>query len=86
MQAAKLVRQVKPTYPPLAQAMRLQGTVRFRATIAVDGRIKGLVTLGGSPPLVQSAADAVKQWRYQPTVLNGEAVEVVTEIDVSFSL
>ncbi|HEV2198978.1 MAG TPA: TonB family protein [Bryobacteraceae bacterium] len=85
VQATKLIKKVTPAYPALARAARLEGTVRFRAVIGVDGQVKGLVTLSGPPPLVQPAADAVKQWRYQPTVRNGEALEVVTEIDVAFA-
>ena len=80
------MRQVKPAYPALARATRLQGTVRFRAIIAADGQIKNLTSLSGPSPLVQAATDAVRQWRYQPTLVNGEAVEVVTEIDVAFTL
>lgn len=64
----------------------MQGTVRFRATISNDGQIKSLTVLGGPSPLVQGASEAVKQWRYQPTLINGEAVEVVTDIEVVFAL
>lgn len=84
--AIKLITKVTPVYPPLARTAHVEGTVRFRAVIAADGRVKGLVTLSGPPPLIQPAADAVKQWRYQPTLRNGEPVEVVTDIDVAFKL
>jgi periplasmic protein TonB len=86
VQAAKLVRQPKPVYPPLAKQARIQGTVRFNAIIGKDGTIQNLQMVSGHPLLVQSATDAVKQWVYQPTLLNGEPVEVVTQIDVNFTL
>jgi TonB family protein len=85
-QAARLVRQVVPVYPAVAKTARVQGTVRFRVTIGADGQVKSLTSLGGPLPLVQSATDAVRQWRYQPTVVDGKAVEVVTEVDVQFAL
>ena len=81
-----LVRKVAPVYPPLARQTRVSGTVRLRATIGKDGAVQQLEVLSGHPLLVQSAMDAVKQWRYKPTLLNGAPVEVDTEIDVNFSL
>lgn len=86
VQAAKLIHQVKPAYPPLAKQARIQGTVRLEAMIAKDGTIQNLVLAAGHPLLVPSAMDAVRQWRYQPTTLNGERVEVLTQIDVTFTL
>ena len=86
VQQAKLVNQPKPAYPPLARQARIQGTVRFTAIIGVDGRIQNLTLVSGHPLLVPSAQAAVKQWVYQPTLLNGEPVEVVTQIDVNFTL
>lgn len=86
VQAAKLVRQPKPIYPPLAKQARISGTVRFNAVIGKDGTIQNLTLVQGHPLLVQSAQDAVRQWVYQPTLLNGEPVEVVTQIDVNFTL
>ncbi|MGH7969986.1 MAG: energy transducer TonB, partial [Limisphaerales bacterium] len=83
---AKLIFHPNPEYPPLAKMARIQGTVRLEAIIAKDGTIQDLKVLSGHPLLVRSALDAVKQWRYQPTLLNGEPVEVVTEIDVNFTL
>jgi len=73
-------------YPPLARQARIQGTVRFSAIIGKDGTIQNLQLVSGHPLLVQSATDAVKQWVYQPTQLNGEPVEVITQIDVNFTL
>ncbi|MEO8658617.1 MAG: energy transducer TonB [Bryobacteraceae bacterium] len=86
VQSAKLIRQPKPSYPPLAKQARIQGTVRFNAIIGKDGTIQNLTLVSGHPLLVPSATDAVKQWVYQPTLLNGEPVEVVTQIDVNFTL
>jgi protein TonB len=77
---------VLPVYPALARTARVQGTVRFRVTVGVDGQVKALTTLGGPLPLVSAASDAVKQWRYQPTIVDGQAVEVITEVDVAFAL
>jgi protein TonB len=86
VEAAKLIFQPKPEYPPLAKMARIQGTVRLEAVISRDGTIQDLKMLNGHPLLVKSAIEAVSRWRYQPTLLNGEPVEVVTEIDVNFTL
>jgi protein TonB len=86
LQAAKLVKQVAPVYPPLAKTARVQGAVRFQAIIGKDGVIRNLDVIGGAALLQQAAIDAVKQWTYRPTLLNGQAVEVSTTIEVRFSL
>jgi periplasmic protein TonB len=86
VQAAHLVNRVQPIYPPLARQTRISGTVKLHAIIGKNGAVEQLQVVSGHPLLVQSALDAVKQWRYQPTLLNGEPVEVDTEIDVIFSL
>lgn len=86
VQAAMLVNKVQPSYPPLARQTRISGTVRLHAIIAKDGSVQQLEVISGHPLLVQSALDAVRQWRYRPTLLNGEPVEVDTTIDVIFSL
>ena len=86
VQAAKLVNRVQPMYPPLARQTRISGTVKLHAIIGKTGTVEQLQVVSGHPLLVQSALDAVRQWRYQPTLLNGEPVEVDTEIDVIFSL
>ncbi|HEY4579718.1 MAG TPA: energy transducer TonB [Candidatus Acidoferrales bacterium] len=86
VQQAKLVNMVRPVYPPLAKQARISGTVRLHAIIAKDGSVIQLEIVQGHPLLVQSALDAVRQWRYQPTLLNGEPVEVDTTVDVVFSL
>ncbi len=86
VQAAKLVNRVQPMYPPLARQTRISGTVKLHAIIGKSGAVEQLQVVSGHPLLVQAALDAVRQWRYQPTLLNGEPVEVDTEIDVIFSL
>jgi protein TonB len=86
VQRASLLRQVQPLYPPLAKQARIQGTVRLHAIIAKDGTIQQLEVMSGHALLQQSALDAVRQWRYRPTLLNNEPVEVDTTIDVIFTL
>src|ERR1700726_3811441 len=86
VQAAKLTNKVTPMYPPLARQTRISGTVRLHAIIAKNGTVEQLEVISGHPLLVQGALDAVRQWKYQATTLNGEAVEVDTTIDVIFSL
>jgi len=86
VQAANLIRRVIPVYPPLAKQARIQGTVRFQAIIGKDGTIQNLQLVSGHPLLVAAAQQAVSQWVYKPTLLNGEPVEVVTTIDVNFTL
>jgi protein TonB len=81
-----LIHQVKPSYPPLARQARIQGAVVLQAVIAKDGTIQNLRVVQGHPMLVQSALDAVKQWRYKPYYLNNEPVEVETSITVNFTL
>ena len=86
VQAAKSWHQPQPVYPPLARQARIQGKVVLHAIIDKDGRVSQLEVVSGHPLLVQAALDAVKQWRYQPTMLNGEPVEVDTTITVNFVL
>ena len=83
---AQLVNQVRPTYPPLARQARIQGTVRLQVILSRDGKVAQLEAISGHPLLQGSAMEAVKQWEYNPTLLNGEAVEVVTTVDVVFTL
>lgn len=86
MQQAKLLRKVAPQYPRPARDGRIQGTVQLDAIIATDGTIRSIKLISGHPFLAKAAIDAVKQWRYAPTLLNGEPVEVATRIDVNFKL
>jgi protein TonB len=81
-----LVHQVKPNYPPLARQARIQGQVVLQALIAKDGTIQNLHMVSGHPMLAPAAIEAVKQWRYKPYFLNGEPVEVETQITVNFTL
>lgn len=83
---ANLIRKVRPVYPSLAKAARVQGLVEFTAIINKEGVIEHLQLLRGHPLLVQAARDAVLQWRYRPTLLNGQPVEVTTDILVNFTL
>lgn len=86
VQEARKIRNVDPIYPPLAKQARIQGTIKLEAIIGKDGTIQNLTVLSGHPLLAQAALDAVSQWRYQPTLLNNEPVEVVTYVDVHFRL
>jgi periplasmic protein TonB len=86
VQQANLIRKVTPLYPPLAKQARIQGVVRFTAIIGKDGTIQNLQLVSGHPLLVESAKQAVSQWQYKPTLLNGDPVEVVTTIEVNFTL
>jgi periplasmic protein TonB len=86
VQMAKLVKQVVPTYPPLARNARISGTVHLVGIIAKDGTIRNLQLLDGHPLLAQAAINAVAQWIYKPTLLSGEPVEVICPIDVTFKL
>ncbi len=81
-----LIRKVQPNYPPLARQARISGTVVLRAVISKDGSIENLSLVSGHPMLAPAAIDAVKQWKYKPYLLNGEPVEVDTEVQVNFSL
>ena len=86
VQQTKLVQQPRPVYPPLAKQARIQGTVRMQIVIAKDGTVKNMELESGHPLLIPSAQDAVRQWVYQPTLLNGEPVEVLTTVDVNYTL
>jgi TonB family protein len=85
-QSARLINMVRPQYPPLARQARIQGTVRFGAVIDKEGRVSRLTLVSGHPLLVQAAQEAVRQWTYQPALLDGQPVEVFTEIDVNFTV
>jgi protein TonB len=83
---ANLIKRVQPLYPPLARSARVQGVVEFNATISKEGNIENLTLVRGHPLLVNAAKEAVLQWKYRPTTLNGTAVEVITDIIVNFTL
>jgi len=80
VQAAKLVKKVTPLYPQMARQVRVSGTVELIGVIAKDGTIQQLQVVSGHPLLVKAALDAVRQWIYSPTLLNGQAVEVIAPI------
>ena len=86
VQRTRLIRSTEPVYPPLASQARIQGIVKFAAIISRDGAIRNLQVISGHPVLVGAALDAVKHWLYKPTVIDGETVEVVTQIEVPFTL
>jgi periplasmic protein TonB len=81
-----LVRRIEPPYPKIALAARITGAVQLKAIIGKDGVIRELEVVSGHPMLIPAALDAVKQWRYRPYLLNGEAVEVETNITVTFQI
>jgi protein TonB len=81
-----LVRKVPPVYPPLARQARIQGTVILQAQISKEGNIENLQLVSGHPMLAPAAIEAVKQWKYKPYLLNGEPVEVETQVQVNFTL
>lgn len=86
VEAAKLINKIPPQYPQVAQAAHVTGTVVLHAVISKSGDIEQLQLVSGPPLLAKAAMDAVTQWRYRPTVLNGQPVEVDTTINVVFSL
>jgi len=81
-----LTRRVNPNYPPLARQARIQGSVVLQAEISKNGDIENLRLVSGHPMLAPAAIEAVKQWKYRPYILNGEPVEVETQITVNFTL
>ena len=81
-----LLRKVQPNYPPLARQARIQGVVVLQAQISKEGAIENLQLISGHPMLAPAAIEAVKQWKYKPYLLNGEPVEVETQVQVNFTL
>lgn len=86
VQAAMLIRRIEPLYPHIAIQLHREGRVELHAIIATDGSIQMLEAISGDPLLIQSALDAVREWRYRPTILNGQPVEVDTHITVVYTL
>ncbi|SPF49822.1 Tetratricopeptide TPR_2 repeat protein (modular protein) [Candidatus Sulfopaludibacter sp. SbA4] len=86
VQQAKLISQSPPVYPPLAREANVQGTVQLQVIIAKDGTVAHIEVVSGHPLLVPAALEAVRQWRYQTTLLNGDPVEVATTVSVNFTL
>ncbi|MBV9625060.1 MAG: energy transducer TonB [Acidobacteria bacterium] len=81
-----LLKKVPPTYPPLAWQTRKEGSVELLATISKEGYIKDVRVLKGDSLFARSATDAVRQWKYRPYLLNGQPVEIKTEITVNFTI
>jgi TonB family protein len=86
VQVAMIVSKTPPIYPAAAKAAGIQGVVHLSAIIGTDGTVQELMALSGPPELTQAAMDAVKQWVYKPTLLNGSPVQVQTTIDINFTL
>jgi TonB family protein len=86
VQSTKLISQPRPAYPAVAKQARIQGVVKLDTFIAADGTVQNINVISGHPLLVPAAMEAVKQWIYQPTLLNGNPVPVETEVDVNFTL
>jgi len=86
VQSGLLIRKVPPAYPPLARQARIQGTVILQAQISKEGNIENLQLISGHPMLAPAAIEAVRQWKYKPYLLNGEPVEVETQVQVNFTL
>jgi TonB family protein len=80
----KLVSQTRPVYPPLARQANISGTVRLQIQIGKDGTVQDVRSESGHPLLIPAAMLAVWHWKYQPTIVNGEAVEISTVVEVSF--
>lgn len=83
---ARLVHRVDPVYPAIARQARISGAVELTGVIGVDGHIRELRVVKGHPFLASAALEAVRQWVYEPTLLNGETVEVIAPITVNFLL
>lgn len=86
VQSMMLVQSPPPKYPPLAKQARVQGTVELSTSIGKDGRVIDVQVISGHPLLIPAAVEAVKEWEYKPTLLNGNPVEVLTQVDVNFTL
>ena len=80
------MKEVQPTYPPSALRAHIEGSVQLLATLSKNGDITDVKTLNGDKQLAQAATTAVKQWKYKPYLLNGEPVEIQTQITVNFKL
>ncbi len=83
---AGVLRYVDPVYPPLARQARIQGVVRLNVIVAKDGAPQNISVVSGHPLLVPAAMEAVRQWQWHPALVNGQPVEIVTQVDVPFSL
>jgi len=81
-----LIKRVQPVYPTLAMQMRVEGAVELDATIGKDGSTSDIKVLKGDPMLAQAAVEAVRQWKYKPYLLDGQPVQLQTQITINFKL
>jgi hypothetical protein len=86
VQQAKMLRSVAPRYPPDARSLGIQGTVKLTVLIGLDGSVLFLQPIGGPPELIPASIEAVRQWQYKPSLLNGKPCYIVTQIDVNYTL
>jgi protein TonB len=86
LQAAKLIRRVEPSYPELALRSRIQGVVLLEVLVGAEGVVENVRLIRGHPLLNAAAVAAVSQWKYSPTLLNGEPVSVIATVKVRFVL
>jgi protein TonB len=86
VQTSKLIRKLDPVYPELAKRARVSGIVLLQVTVSETGQVQAVKLIRGHPLLNQSAIDAVRQWQYSPTLLNGEPVPVIATVTVNFVL
>jgi TonB family protein len=86
IQLGRLIRKVEPVYPALARTTRASGTVQLEGVVGTDGRVREVKVMSGSPLLARAAAEAVLQWVYEPSRLNGELIEIIASITVTFKL
>lgn len=84
--SSQLIHKVQPVYPSEARDQKIQGTVRLHVILSKDGSVQKTDVVSGDPILAKAAQEAVQKWRYKPTLLNGELVEVDTTVNVVFSL
>ena len=82
----KKIKDVRPVYPTIAQANRVSGTVIIQATIGADGRVQNAVVIKSIPLLDQAALEAVRQWQFTPTRLNGIPIPVIMTVTITFNL
>jgi protein TonB len=86
VQEAMILVKTIPVYPAIAMKARIEGVVHLTALISREGTVTQLKVISGHPILIPAAIDAVRQWRYRPTLLSGVPTEVVTQVDVRFTL
>jgi TonB family protein len=86
MENARFIRKVEPVYPEEAKIARIEGAVDIHIVIGTDGRVMQATLISGDPILATAAIDAIRQWQYEPILLNGIPVEMDTKVTVSFRL